>query len=446
MLQDILMLSAFLILRIVLPLVLVVGIGYSVLHKWYKVKLDFSPKFVLGAGTAMCLWALAAIALLLRLTNGLGSVTNLNDQFPLGFWIGFDVMAGAMLGGGAFVLAGLVYVFRLERYRPILRSTILTAFLGYSLLIVALLIDVGRPQNILLMRPVYYPNIHSVLWEVAICVLTYTTVLALEFMPALFERLRWRRAWTLMHKVTLPLVITGILLSTMHQSSLGSLWLTTPGKLSDLWFTPLLPVFFWLSAIAVGLGMVVVESNLSSRGFKRGLEQDLLASLSKGTAVVLLFYVGLRVADLAVRGRLGLALEPTLQATLFWVELGLFALLPGLLLLSPKIRENKNALFAIGAAVVTGGILNRLDVSVFGHYGFTGLVYFPSWMEIVLSLALVSFGAAVFIVVVKYLPVFPKEVEEQRGKGAREQVPEPVFGTEGRGRQGVELAPERVEV
>ena len=208
-------------------------------------------------------------------------MTNLTDQFPLGMWIGFDVMAGAMLGGGAFVLAGLVYVFGLEHYRPILRSTILTAFLGYSLLIVALLIDVGRPQNIMLARPVYFPNIHSVLWEVAMCVLCYTTVLALEFVPALFERLRWKRAWQITHKITLPLVIVGILLSTMHQSSLGSLWLIAPGKLDPLWYTPLLPVFFWISAICVGLSMVMVESNLSSRGLKRGLEQDLLASLAK---------------------------------------------------------------------------------------------------------------------------------------------------------------------
>jgi Ni/Fe-hydrogenase subunit HybB-like protein len=248
-----------------------------------------------------------------------------------------------------------------------------------------------------------------VLWEVAMCVMTYTAVLALEFMPALFERLHWRRAWIIAHKITLPLVIVGILLSTMHQSSLGSLWLTTPGKLNDLWFTPLLPVFFWITAIAVGLGMVVVESNLSSRGFKRGLEQNLLASLSKGTAFVLLFYFIFRMADLAVRGDLGLAFLPTLQATLFWIEMGLCVLVPGILLTSPKIRHSKNALFAVGAVVVAGGILNRLNVSIFGHWSYYGPVYFPSWMEIVLSLALFSIGIVIFIVAAKYLPVFPKE-------------------------------------
>ena len=216
MLQDILMLAALFTVRIVLPLVLVIGIGYSLLRRIEGVKLDFSPGFVLFVGITLSLWALAVIIVVLRLTGGLGQVTNLNDQFALGFWIGFDVMAGAMLGGGAFVLAGLIYVFGLEEFRPILRSTILTAFLGYALLIVALIIDIGRPYNI--WRPIFYHNIHSVLFEVAMCVMTYTTVLALEFVPALFERLRWKRAWRIAHAITLPLVILGILLSTMHQS------------------------------------------------------------------------------------------------------------------------------------------------------------------------------------------------------------------------------------
>ncbi|MGC8781761.1 MAG: NrfD/PsrC family molybdoenzyme membrane anchor subunit, partial [Anaerolineae bacterium] len=304
---------------------------------------------------------------------------------------------------------GLVYVFGIERYRPILRSTILTAFLGYALLIVALLIDVGRPQNILLARPVYFINIHSVLWEVAMCVLTYTIVLALEFSPALFERLRWKRAWQLTHRITLPLVIVGILLSTMHQSSLGSLWLIAPGKLHGLWYSPLLPVFFWISAVGVGLAMVTVESNLSSRAFKRGLEQDLLASLAKANACLLGFYAAFRLADLAVRGQFQLALTPNLPMLLFWVELGLGAILPALLLAQPRIRENKDALFAISAVIVGCGILNRLNVSMFGLYNYTGPVYLPSWMEIVVTAAMFTFGAAVFAVLARLLPVFPAE-------------------------------------
>lgn len=409
MFQDILMLTALFVLRICVPLLLVVGVGYTLLQKLTGLKLNWSPKFVTGVGLMLSCWAVAAIALILRFTNGIGAVTNLSDKFPLGLWIGFDVMAGAMLGGGAFVLAGLVYVFGLERYRPILRSTILTAFLGYALLIVALLIDVGRPYNIMLARPVYMPNIHSVLWEVAMCVLCYTTVLALEFLPALFERLRWRRAWMLFHKITLPLVIIGILLSTMHQSSLGSMWLIGHGKLNQLWYTPWIPVFFWISAIGVGLGMVTVESNLSSRGFKRGLEQDLLARLAKFNGYWMGFYAIAKLIDVVVRGQAALLTQPTLQALLFWAEVGLGAIVPAILMMQPKIRESKNALFAVGIMVVAGGILNRLNVSVFGLWSYTGPVYVPSIMEISVTIAMFTFGGAAFAVLSKLLPVFPKE-------------------------------------
>jgi Ni/Fe-hydrogenase subunit HybB-like protein len=332
-------------------------------------------------------------------------VTNLSDAFPLGFWIGFDVMAGAMLGGGAFVLAGLVYVFGLERYRPILRATILTAFLGYSLLIVALLIDVGRPYNI--WRPLFHWNVHSVLFEVALCVMCYTTVLALEFSPALFERLRWRTAWRIVHKLTLPLVILGIVLSTMHQSSLGSLWLVAPGKLNDLWYTPWLPVLFWISAITVGLSMVMVESNLTARGLKHGLRQDLLASLARANALLLALYAAFKLVDVAARGKGSLLFTPDRNAALFWVEVGLCVIVPALLMAQPRVRAHKNALFAAAALVVSGGILNRLNVSVFGLWDFTGPVYVPSFSEVTLSLALVTVGAVIFALAVKYLPVFP---------------------------------------
>ncbi len=409
MFQDILMLAAFFILRIGVPLLLVVGIGYSLVQRSYGVKLDFSPKFAMGVGLVLALWALAAIVLILRFVGGLGQATSLSDQFPLGLWIGFDVMAGAMLGGGAFVLAGLVYVFGIERYRPILRSTILTAFLGYSLLVVALLIDVGRPQNILLLRPVYFPNIHSVLYEVAMCVMCYTTVLALEFMPALFERLRWKRAWQFFHKITLPLVIVGILLSTMHQSSLGSLWLIAPGKLNDLWYTPWLPVLFWVSAISVGLAMVTVESNLSSRAFKRGLEQNLLSNLAKANSYLLAFYGIFKIADVVLRGKAALLTAPNLQTWLFWIEVGLCVIVPAVLMAQPRIRERSRALFGLAALVVIGGILNRLNVSVFGLWSYTGPVYFPSWMEIVVTAALFTFGGAAFAMLARLLPVFPVE-------------------------------------
>jgi Ni/Fe-hydrogenase subunit HybB-like protein len=251
--------------------------------------------------------------------------------------------------------------------------------------------------------------VHSVLFEVAMCVMCYTTVLALEFSPALFERLGWRKAWGVVHKITLPLVILGIVLSTMHQSSLGSLWLITPGKLHELWYTPLLPVLFWISAITVGLGMVTVESNLTSRGLKRGLEQDLLSRLARANAILLAFYAAVKLLDVAARGKAHLLFTPDLNAALFWVEVGLGVILPAILLSQSKVRASKNALFAVATMVVLGGILNRLNVSIFGLWQFTGPVYVPSLAEVSFSLALLSVGATIFVLAVKFLPVFPHE-------------------------------------
>jgi Ni/Fe-hydrogenase subunit HybB-like protein len=407
MLQDIIMLAALFILRIVVPLMLVVGVGYTLARRFSGVKLTFSPGFVLALAAVLGLWSMAAITLILRVTRGIGAVTNLTDVTPFGLWIGFDVMAGAMLGGGAFVLAGLVYVFGLQHYRPILRSTILTAFLGYSLLIVALLIDIGRPYNA--WNTLVHWNVHSVMFELAMCVMCYTMVLALEFSPALFERLRWRKAWKIVHKVTLPLVILGIILSTMHQSSLGSLWLIAPGKLHDLWYTPWLPVLFWISAITVGLSMVMVESNLTARGLKRGLEQDLLARLARASAILLAGYAIFKLGDVVARGKASLLFTPDLYAALFWVEVGLGVIIPAILMMQPRVRASKNALFGVAALVVMGGVLNRLNVSVFGLWHFTGPVYVPSLTEITFSLALLSVGVTIFALAVRYLPVFPKE-------------------------------------
>jgi Ni/Fe-hydrogenase subunit HybB-like protein len=234
-------------------------------------------------------------------------------------------------------------------------------------------------------------------------------VLALEFSPALFERLRWRKAWKIVHKVTLPLVILGIILSTMHQSSLGSLWLIAPGKLHELWYTPWLPVLFWISAITVGLGMVTVESNLTSRGLHRGLEQDLLARLARANAILLMGYAIFKLGDVVARGKASLLFTPDLNAALFWVEVGVGVLLPAILLAQPKVRASKNGLFAAASLVVLGGILNRLNVAVFGLWHFTGPIYVPSVSEITFSLALLTVGATIFVLAVRFLPVFPKE-------------------------------------
>ena len=215
--------------------------------------------------------AVGAYATFVRFAKGLGASTNLSDQFPWGLWIGFDILVGVGLAAGGFVIAATVHIFQLKQYSAISRPAILTAFLGYLLVIVALLFDLGRPYRI--WHPIVMGNPHSVMFEVAICVMLYTAVLALEFSPLLFTRLGMTVPLKIVRGIYIPLVIVGVLLSTLHQSSLGTLYVIVPDKLHGLWYSPLLPVFFFLSAIAGGLAMTIFESFMSYRAFGKRLEQ-----------------------------------------------------------------------------------------------------------------------------------------------------------------------------
>ena len=343
-------------------------------------------------------------ASVLRFTRGLGAATNLSDRFPWGLWIGFDVLCGVGLAAGGFTLAAIVYVFHLERFRPVLRPSILTAFLGYGLVAAALLYDLGKPYNI--WHPLIMWNPRSVMFEVAWCVMLYLTVLALEFSPAVFERFRLRTPLRVIKGLTIPLVIVGVLLSTLHQSSLGSLFLIVPAKLHPYWYSPLLPVFFFVSAVAVGLAMVIFESNLSSRAFGREIEMSLLEALGRAMAVVLVLYGALRFEDLWNRHALGGLREPSTETVLFILEILLGLLLPLPLLFIRKVRKSPEGLFAAAILVITGFLLNRLNVSVTGLEASAGVHYFPRWTEVAVTLSMVGVGFLLFSLAVRYLNVF----------------------------------------
>jgi Ni/Fe-hydrogenase subunit HybB-like protein len=220
-------------------------------------------------GVLFLLLAVGLPLTVVRFTRGLGAVTNLSDGFPWGLWIGFDLLCGVGLAAGGFTLTAAVYIFNLKRFQPIVRPAVLTAFLGYLMVIGALLLDLGRPWNI--WHPIVMWNPHSVMFEVAWCVMLYSTVLLLELSGMVFERLGWSRAMKVQKMFTMPLVLAGVLLSTLHQSSLGALYLIVPGKLHPLWYTAALPWIFWSSAICAGLAMVIVESRLSSPDLGRQL-------------------------------------------------------------------------------------------------------------------------------------------------------------------------------
>lgn len=358
------------------------------------------------------LWVLAAVGLvaaIARFSLGLGATTALNDWTPWGFWIGFDVMGGVALAAGGFAIAATVYIFHLKKYRPLVRPAILTAFLGYLAVILGLLCDLGLPWHIL--KPITHWQHHSVMFEVAWCVILYTTVLALEFSPTLLEH-RWFQASFFqqvahgLKRFTIPLVIAGITLSTLHQSSLGSLMLIAPFRLHPLWYTPILPVLFFVSAVALGLMMVTLEGFVSASLYGHRLRLDLYSGLGRAAAWVLWFYLALRLGDLALRGLLPATLDGSWQSIFFLLEIGVSALLPAILLSIRSVRSSQVGLKTCAVLTVFGVVLYRLSVSVIAVYRPPGITYFPSWTELAISVGIVSVAGLVFLFLTENLNVF----------------------------------------
>lgn len=350
--------------------------------------------FVLG-----CLVILGLIPIVIRYLNGLGAISNLSDGRPWGFWISFDLYCGVALAAGGFTLAGVVYIFGREKYHSVARPAILTAFLGYLLVILALLVDLGQPWYI--WHAMIYWNIHSPLFEVAICVMTYTLVLALEFSPAVFERLselnlpvirrfNWHIPLRVIRAIQIPLVIAGIVLSTLHQSSLGSMLLMMPHTLHPLWYTPVLPLLFLLSAISVGPAMVIFESTLSTRAFGHELAIDVLSGLGRAIPYILGLYLLLKLVDLLVAGELGLIFTAYPINLLWWTEVIIGVVTPIILLSRPAIRQSRRGVFWSSVLVIFGLVLNRFNVSMLALGMRPGFTYFPHWMEVAISVALVA--------------------------------------------------------
>ncbi len=358
-------------------------------------------------------------ATFLRIVYGLGGSTNLSDKFPWGLWIAFDVMCGVGLAAGGFTLVAMVHIFNIEKYKPVLRPAILTAFLGYVLVVVGLMFDLGRPDR--LWHPLVMWNPHSVMFEVAWCVTLYTTVLFLEFLPMVFEKFGWHRPLKWIHRISVPLMILGVLLSTLHQSSLGSLFLIVPEKLYPLWYSPMLPLMFYVSAIAVGLAMTIFESWHSSRAFGRALELPLLVGLGRVLAVVLSVYLWIRFLDLIHRNALVLLKQNRIETWLFALEIALIVV-PMVLLYQSGIRMRPGALYACAVMVVFGFITNRLNVGTTGLEAGSGTHYIPKWSEVAVTLSIVAAGFAIFRGVVRHFPVF--EVQSHNYLPSESEEPE----------------------
>lgn len=340
-----------------------------------------------------------------RFLRGLGAVTNLSDAFPWGVWVGFDILTGVGLAAGAFTIMATVHVFHMKKFEPIVRPTLLTGFLGYIFVCVALMFDLGQPWRI--WHAIIFWNEHSVMFEVSWCVMLYTSVLTLEFSSVVVERLKIEWLRKLLHAIHTPLVIAGVLLSTLHQSSLGTMYLIVPEKLHPLWYSPLLPVQFYVSAIGAGLAMIIVESNLSGRAFGRELEMDLLEPLARTMVVVLAIFGVLRLDLLAHSGALQMIFQNTYESHMFQAEFGLGVVAPVLMLSFSRLRRSPRWLVTGATLAVLGFVLHRLNVSITGIERASGVHYVPSWMEMVVSVGFVGIAMAAFAWAASVLPIFP---------------------------------------
>ena len=347
---------------------------------------------------------LGLYATFVRFYYGLGVSTNLSDKFPWGLWIGFDVLCGVGLAAGGFTMAAMVYIFNIKRLKPIVRPAILTAFLGYLLVIVALLFDLGQPLRV--WHPLIMWNPHSVMFEVGWCVTCYTTVLALEFSPVVFEKLRMEKPLRWIKNITVPLVILGVIFSTLHQSSLGSLFLIVPEKLYPLWYSSLLPVHFFVTAVAVGFAMVIFESFLSARAFNKQLEKPILMEVARILVFILAIALLIKIQDITRLDKLGYLFINTTETWFYWAEVVIGLIIPMIMLAIPKIRRNDHALFGGALMVVIGFIMSRLNVSITGMEAYTQANYFPSWMEASVTLMIVAIGFAAFRFIAKNFPIF----------------------------------------
>lgn len=375
------------------------------------------PFWTPGVLVLVGLMTLAGFFILGRFLFGLGAVTNLKQTHPWGLWIGIDVATGVALAAGGFTTAALAHIFGRHYYEAVTRPALLTAMLGYTFVSIGLAIDIGRSWAI--WKPLVFWQPNSVLFEVAMCVVIYLHVLYIEFIPVAADRfgdkipvLGWLNKK--LDKVMWVFIILGVVLSCMHQSGLGSLMLIAPAKVHPLWYTPILPLLFLLSAVAVGYPMVVFETTIATTSLKLESEMEILAPLTRITVLLLGIYLFLKVGDMVVRGTFVHLGSLSTQSVSFMVELIVGVIVPWLMLMSPAVRRSRRLLFTACALVVGGVALNRVNVFLVSYnppYAQSG--YFPSVGEIAITAGLIAGIIFLYRVAVTFLPVLsarPKEV------------------------------------
>lgn len=348
-----------------------------------------------------------------RFMYGIGSVTNMNNGYPFGIWIALDVVVGTALGCGGYAMALLVYVANRGEYHPLVRPALMASVFGYSLAGLSVAFDIGRYWQMYNMFLPKYMNVNSAMLEVGLCIATYTTVLWIEFAPTFLEKFGLQNPLKILNKMLFFFIALGVLLPTMHQSSLGTLMIIAGYKLSPLWQTPWLPLLFLLSALCMGYGIVIFEGVLSQTGFRRPAESVILTKVSRVMNFCLGLFISLRLYDLIHRDALGLAVNGTSQGNLFLIE-NILLITAFILLLQPSIRAKPALRFLGGVLVLAGSGLFRFNTYITGFDPLSGAKYFPATAELTITLGIVALEIMAYLVFVKTLPVLPSVPSENK--------------------------------
>ncbi len=353
----------------------------------------------------------AAGVLVVRFVSGIGAATNLNDGYPWGLWIAYDVVAGSALAAGGFTTAMLVYILNRGEYHPLIRPALVAALLGYLQAGLSVMFDLGRYWEFWHIFWPRYAQVNSVLFEVALCITAYIVVMMIELLPSVMEKLGWEKPRRALNRVLFVFVAIGVLLPTMHQSSLGTLLVVFGPQVHPLYQSNLLPLLFLTSTIGMGLAAVTIEAAISSMGLRRPFEKELLGKLLRiGRALIIVFLV-VRFADLAYRGVWSLAFTPSLPMLTFWLETALF-LVPVGLLMTPAHRLNSRRVFLSAMPLALGGLVYRLSAFLVAYDTGAGWHYFPSLGELAVTVGLIAFEVLVIILAVRLLPILPAAPRE----------------------------------
>jgi len=369
------------------------------------------------------MWALVFAAVVVgvgRLVFGLGASTNMMDSLPWGLWKIFNMVAGAALATSGFVIACVIYILKWEKYQSVARLSILVGFLGYGASLTALIFDIGLPHCG--WHPFFMWNPHSFLFEVFWCVSCYWSVTALELFPLITERFPFPKFTHFLHKVMLPFVILGITLSTMHHSSLGSLFMASPTRLHPLWHSMWIPPEFMISAIGAGLSVIVLIMVACSKLYNRKLNMPVISGLAKGSACFLGLYLVIKIADFSINNKWSYVFgkEMSWESQVFWAEILLQAILPVAIFMIPKFRRSVFALTIGTSFAFVGIILHRMNVGVIGYFRSAEAVYVPNISEFLLSFGVISGAGLLFFFFIEKFYIFDAPDHDHSHKDAHD--------------------------